>query len=97
MSLENRPDAILTAIDMIGVGCVKEFRAFGVDIPVDMSVIGFDNVFLSELIDPPLTTIGQPIREMGQAAAEILISVLEGKPCQNTVVFEGKLVVRATT
>lgn len=97
LSLENRPDAIMTAIDMIGIGCVKEFHASGVNMPEDMSVIGFDNVFLSELIDPPLTTIGQPIREMGQAAAEILISILEGKTCENTVVFEGNLIVRATT
>lgn len=97
LSLEERPDAILTAIDMIGIGCVKEIQASRVKIPEDISVIGFDNVFLSELIDPPLTTIGQPIREMGQAAAEILISVLEGKECQNTVVFEGNLIIRGTT
>ena len=97
LSLEDRPDAILTAIDMIGIGCVKGFQAAGIKIPEEMSVIGFDNVFLSELVDPPLTTIGQPIREMGQAAAEILISILEGKSCRNTVVFQGDLIVRGTT
>lgn len=97
LSLAERPDAVLTAIDMIGIGCVKEFQASGIKMPEDISVIGFDNVFLSELIDPALTTIGQPIREMGQAAAEILISVLEGKEHRNTVVFEGKLIVRETT
>ncbi|MDE7019280.1 MAG: substrate-binding domain-containing protein, partial [Lachnospiraceae bacterium] len=63
----------------------------------EISVIGFDNVFLSELTDPPLTTIGQPIRAMGQAAAEILISMLEGRECERTVVFEGNLIVRGTT
>ena len=97
LSLKERPDAILTAIDMIGIGCVKEFHAAGVDIPGEISVIGFDNVFLSELTDPPLTTIGQPIRAMGQAAAEILISMLEGRECERTVVFEGNLIVRGTT
>lgn len=97
LSCEHRPDAILTAIDMIGIGCVKELQSAGVKIPQEISVIGFDNVFLSELIDPPLTTIGQPIRQMGQAAAELLIAMMENRECERTVVFDGTLIVRATT
>lgn len=97
-SLSDRPDAIMTATDMIGIGCVKEFNSCGIKIPEEISVIGFDNVFLSSLIDPPLTTIAQPIRKMGQAAAEILISHLENRQVQQeTVIFEGKLIVRETT
>ena len=66
-------------------------------VPEEISVIGFDNIFVSSLIEPPLTTIAQPVRKMGQAAAEILISKLQGKNTQNKVIFEGKLIVRETT
>lgn len=96
-SLSQRPDAILTAIDMIGIGCIKEFNSCGIKIPEEISIIGFDNISLGSLIDPPITTIGQPIRKMGQAAAEILFSQLENRPVQNKVVFDGKLIVRETT
>lgn len=96
-SLKDRPDAILTATDMLAIGCVKGFNESKIKVPDEISVIGFDNVFVSALIDPPLTTIAQPVRKMGQAAAEILISSLQGKKTQNKVVFDGKLIVRETT
>ena len=79
------------------IGCVKGFNESRIKVPDEISVIGFDNIFVSALIDPPLTTIAQPVRKMGQAAAEILISTLQGKKTQNKVVFEGKLIVRETT
>ena len=96
-SLKDRPDAILTATDMLAIGCVKGFNESKIKVPDEISVIGFDNVFVSALIDPPLTTIAQPVRKMGQAATEILISSLQGKKIQNKVVFDGKLIVRETT
>ena len=96
-SLKERPNGILTATDMLAIGCVKGFNESRIKVPDEISVIGFDNIFVSALIDPPLTTIAQPVRKMGQAAAEILISTLQGKKTQNKVVFEGKLIVRETT
>ena len=78
-SLKERPDGILTATDMLAIGCVKGFNESRIKVPDEISVIGFDNIFVSALIDPPLTTIAQPVRKMGQAAAEILISTLQGK------------------
>lgn len=96
-SLKDRPDAILTATDMLAIGCVKGFNESRLQVPEEISVIGFDNIFVSSLIEPPLTTIAQPVRKMGQAAAEILISKLQGKNTQNKVIFEGKLIVRETT
>lgn len=96
-SLKDRPDAILTATDMIGIGCVKGFSSRRIRVPEEISVIGFDNIFVGALIDPPLTTISQPVRKMGQTAAEILISHISNKPVQNRVIFDGKLIVRETT
>ncbi|MDD3363139.1 MAG: LacI family DNA-binding transcriptional regulator [Hespellia sp.] len=96
-SLQDKPDAIMTAIDMIGIGCIKEFNSMNVKVPEEISVVGFDNVFLSNLIEPPLTTISQPIRKMGQAAAEILIAQMEGRKTQKSAIFQGDLIVRKTT
>lgn len=97
ISLGERPEAIMTAIDMIGIGCIKEFNETGVKIPEQISLIGFDNISLSNLIEPSLTTISQPIRKMGQCAAEIIIAQLNGKEIKKRVVFEGDLIVRNTT
>ena len=61
------------------------------------NVIGFDNISLSSLIQPPLTTISQPIRLIGQKAAEIIIAKLDGREIEDKVVFPGNLILRATT
>lgn len=97
ISMTDHPDAIMTAIDMTAIGCIKEISKSKYKIPQDISIIGFDNVSLSNLVAPALTTIAQPIRKMGQTAAEIVIAQLEGKPVKNQVVFEGELLVRETT
>lgn len=96
-SLSERPDAIMAAIDMIGIGCVREFQNNGIRVPEEISLVGFDNVFLGALIEPPLTTIGQPIRKMGQAAAELLIEKIDHPEVNREIVFDGKLIVRGTT
>jgi LacI family transcriptional regulator len=95
--LETLPDAIIAAIDTLAIGCVQQLQKDGIRIPEDVGVIGFDNVALSSLIQPPLTTIGQPIRRMGQKAAEIIIAKLDGKDVVDKVVFDGNLILRETT
>lgn len=97
IGLEERPDAILAAIDTLAIGCVQRLQKRGLRIPQDMNVIGFDNISLSEMIEPPLTTISQPIRRMGQKAAEIVIAKIEGRETDDKIVFDGELIVRETT
>lgn len=96
-SINTRPDAILTATDMLGIGCIKGFKEFGIRVPEDISIVGYDNIFLGELVEPALTTIAQPIREMGRAAAEIILKNIEGIKSKNKVVFQGQLIERKTT
>jgi DNA-binding LacI/PurR family transcriptional regulator len=74
LSLQNVPDAILAATDVMAIGALKELRTRGVNVPEDIKVIGFDNIPLCELVDPPLTTVSQPIAELGISAAEILLN-----------------------
>ncbi|MDO4276766.1 MAG: LacI family DNA-binding transcriptional regulator [Eubacteriales bacterium] len=96
-SLPNPPRAIIAAIDALAIGCVQQLQRDGVMVPGDMSVIGFDNIALSSLIQPPLTTISQPIRRIGQKAAEIVISKIDGKEVEDKIVFDGNLILRETT
>jgi len=66
-------------------------------VPEELSLIGYDNIFLSGMSDPPLTTVAQPTRQMGQRAAEMLIAMLEGQSYESKVVFDGELIIRGTT
>jgi LacI family transcriptional regulator len=93
-SLPQPPDAIVAGFDILAIGCMRELKKLGIKIPDDMAIIGFDNISLCELVDPALSTIGQPIAKLGAAAAQIIIDKLEGNPCQERVVFPGELILR---
>jgi LacI family transcriptional regulator len=71
-------DAGITAVfagnDIVAFGAVRAIIEAGLSVPLDMSIVGFDNVELAAVIHPPLTTIHQPKYEMGRAAVEILIN-----------------------
>ena len=65
--------------------------------PGDLSVTGFDDLYIASYRDPPLTTIRQPMREMGARAAEILLGLMRGEVSAKSVTLSGKLVVRDST
>lgn len=97
--LEDHPEvtAIFAVNDMTAIGVLKAIREKRLKVPTDISLIGFDNIILADLIDPPLTTIKQPKYKMGKAAAELLISRLEGLSVtgpKHTLLFPPELVVR---
>lgn len=96
-SLVEKPDAVLAAIDMLAIGCIQGYKKQKYQIPGDVSIIGYDNISLSELIEPTLTTIAQPIRQLGRKAAEIIIAKIEGKKVEDKIVFEGELILREST
>lgn len=95
--LGEKPDAILSVIDTLAIGCVQKFKKIGIRVPEDINVIGFDNIALSELMQPSLSTIAQPIRKLGQKAAEIIISKINGVPIEDKIIYEGELIIRETT
>jgi LacI family transcriptional regulator len=76
-----RVDRNITAIfagnDVIAFGCIRAMLEKGIRIPEDISIIGFDNVEMSQITSPPLTTIDQPKYETGKAAVEMLLSMME--------------------
>ncbi|HEY7073266.1 MAG TPA: LacI family DNA-binding transcriptional regulator [Acidimicrobiales bacterium] len=98
LTLDDRPTAIFAANDLSAMQTMHVARTLGLAIPGDVSVVGFDNIPESALIEPPLTTIDQSIQEMGRRAVELLIAVIDGEtgPAQQ-VTLPTRLVVRQST
>ncbi len=91
-------DAIMTATDHLAVGVIKYLRKKRLRVPEDVSVIGFDDIDLCEIVQPALTTIRQPIREMGYTAAKMLLKMIRGEEEPGRkVIYQGKLVLREST
>jgi LacI family transcriptional regulator len=79
LSLPNRPTAIFAANDMSAMGVYQVAREFGLQIPGDLSVIGFDNLRQATYLNPSLTTIDQSIEKMGTMATEMLVKLVKGE------------------
>lgn len=79
LSRSPAPDAIFATSDKLTTGCLKTLKQRGVKIPLEISLAGFSNSDLAELTDPPLTVVRQPAFEMGKAATELLLQVIESK------------------
>ena len=67
------PDAILCGNDQMAIGAIRELQTAGIRVPADVAVVGFDDIPLSALLTPPLTTVRQPIRLLGQRACSRLL------------------------
>ncbi len=95
LELDPRPTAIFAANDVTALETMAVARSLGLSIPEDLSVIGFDNVPESALGDPPLTTVEQPIRQMGTEAVRLLLELLEDPSLPPArVILPTRLVVR---
>lgn len=98
MSLESPPDAIMASTDMIAIGALKYLKSAGYKIPKQIKVVGYDNIDLCELVEPSLTTLAQPIKQLGIEAGKIIIEkILNGNEYNKKVVFEPELIVREST
>lgn len=73
LRLANPPDAIFCINDPTAIAALQIVKKKGLDVPNDIAIVGFSNDFASDLIDPPLTTVSQPVREIGSTAAQLLI------------------------
>ncbi|NUT36992.1 MAG: LacI family DNA-binding transcriptional regulator [Hamadaea sp.] len=84
--------------DALALGAVRAARRLGLQVPRDVSVIGFDDSTLMTYTDPPLTTVRQPVTAMGQAAVALLLRQIDGEQLAgDELLFEPELVVRGTT
>lgn len=95
MAMDNPPDAIFCANDLMALGCFDALRDLKLNVPEDVSVIGFDDREIAQHTHPPLTTLVLPQYEMGEIAAEILINSVGGlRANPNQIKVECRLVER---
>lgn len=95
LALEAAPTAVFAVADTLAIGAIKAFRRVGRRVPEDIAVIGFDDIPVARLFEPELTTIAQPVRELGAAAAELLLKRLAGGPAESRT-LQHALIVRAS-
>lgn len=89
---------IIAANDIMAIGAMRALKKLGFHVPDDVEVIGFDNIEFSAMVDPPLTTIQQPVYQMGQVATKILLTLIDGKePELRLVRLQPSIVLRSTT
>src|SRR5690606_38433152 len=94
LSRDPRPTAIFAANDDMAAGVIYEAQERGLRIPDDLSIAGFDDTLLTSRIWPGLTTVRQPTREMGRAAALLLLDRVAGRPVEPAPPIPTELVVR---
>ncbi len=98
-----RFDALFCGNDLIAIGAVKALKEAGIRVPDDVGVMGFDDIYMAEVVEPALTTVKQPNYEMGYRAAEMLISAIEGQTSPEkvkeveTVILDTELTIRQST
>jgi len=80
MAIEKTPTAIFAANDEMAMGAVKAAKELGLNVPRDIAVVGFDNISFSSIFDPALTTVAQPLFEMGQKSMKLLLQQIQGVP-----------------
>ncbi|CAM4076474.1 LacI family DNA-binding transcriptional regulator [Kibdelosporangium persicum] len=98
LGLAPRPTAIVCFNDKVAVGTLQAARERGLRVPEDLSIAGFDDIDISQATDPPLTTVRQPLQEMGRIAVTQLMRVLDGhQPEALHIELATALVVRDST
>lgn len=97
------PTAIFACNDLVAIGVIQGAKESGLRIPEDISVIGFDNTMLGEIVDPPLTSVSQPIADMGKRTVDLIIEKIESKQKKvptvenERILFNPTMVLRDST
>jgi LacI family transcriptional regulator len=93
----NLPDAIVCANDQMAIGVLRTLAAHSIRVPEDIAVVGFDDIYHATLSDPPLTTVRQPTRGIGERACERLIERIADPTLRPTVeLLPTELVIRSS-
>ena len=93
---KSKATAIQAVNDLVAIGAAGYLIQQGIRIPQEMSIVGFGNILTSEHFQVPLTTVRQPKMRQGEAAMDLMESILQGEPSQS-VVIPAELVIRAST
>jgi len=92
------PTAVFCYNDMTAIGALRALKRRGVRVPQDLSLMGFDNILFAAYVDPPLTTIAQPMFEMGQSAMQMALTLVQNpRAAVQDLLIQGELIVREST
>jgi LacI family transcriptional regulator len=98
LEMPNAPTAILTSNDLMAFGAMEAARVAGLNIGQDISIIGFDDIYLSSQTYPPLTTVRQPLEEMGEMSLDMIVNIIQGRMMLNSRrELPTELIVREST
>lgn len=98
LSFDQKPQAIFTFSDILAFGAMETIKADNLRIPEDVALVGFDNIRMSSIVEPKLTTVSQPVHKMGLIAARLLFDIMDNKDGEDMIpqqiYLESKLKIR---
>ncbi len=95
--LPARPDVVFAASDIMAAGALRAAHEAGLNIPHELAIVGFDDVTLAAQLEPPLTTIRQPIQSMGTQAVELLIRNIQQPDLKNhQIILPSEIIIRSS-
>ncbi|MEZ0536393.1 LacI family DNA-binding transcriptional regulator [Caldicellulosiruptoraceae bacterium PP1] len=98
LSLNNIPTAIVSSTDLMAIGAINYIKSKGLEIPQDIAIAGFDDIYLSKIVSPPLTTYKQPIKQIAKQTISLFIHKLNHPRSKNKQIkLEGQLLIRYST
>jgi DNA-binding LacI/PurR family transcriptional regulator len=98
LALRYPPTAVVAANDLVAIGVISTLKKYAYRVPAEISVVGIDDIQMASLLDPPLTTVSQPIYEMGcQGMENILLRIQNPHLDTSEILFETRLIVRQST
>jgi LacI family repressor for deo operon, udp, cdd, tsx, nupC, and nupG len=98
LGARQRPTAIFCFNDEMAMGVIETAKRRDLRVPADISVVGFDDIRFARCIDPPLTTIAQPMRAIGEGTVKLLLQILAGRSSPpDSITLPHTLIIRAST
>ncbi len=100
LKMHPRPDGVIATNDFIAALCMRELKRHGVDVPQDIAIVGFNNDPISKLVDPQLTTVNYPGKDVGEIAARYLVNQLKGEGEQaeaHRIYIKSELIIRESS
>lgn len=97
LHLSEKPQAIFAANDLMAIGAIDAIKAQGLRVPSDVAVVGFDDIRMSTLVEPKLTTVSNPVHKMGLIGARLLFDHIDngaGEDATQKILLQPKLMVR---
>jgi LacI family transcriptional regulator len=96
--LDRQVDAVFAASDLMAIGAIRAIRDVGLSVPNEIAVAGFDDIPFAAMATPPLTTIRQPISQLGEEVTRVLVSQLDGASSEvSQKMLPVELIVRQST